>query len=86
MAKLEGSLMDKRILEAGMLVQLNPEKTTNPMFASCIMVITEPKVWGAQGYVQALGKNGNHGGQAYYRASWDEMELVGHAEWTVAYT
>jgi hypothetical protein len=68
-------------LAAGMVVQLDPEKTKNPMFGGCMMVITEPKSFGAQGYVQALGENGGPGGQAYYRASWDEMELVGAAVW-----
>jgi len=73
----------KTHLEAGMLVQLSPETVGNPMFAGCIMVVTEPKVWGAQGYVQALGEDGKPGGQAYYRARWEEMELVGNAEWVI---
>lgn len=67
-------------LKVGQLVQLNPEIVKNKMFAACIMVVTEPKSFGAQGYVQALGENGNPGGQAYYRASWDEMEPVGQVE------
>jgi hypothetical protein len=54
------------------------------MFAGCIMIVTEPKLWGAQGYVQALGTNGERDGQAYYRAKWDEMEVVGKAEWTIS--
>ena len=53
------------------------------MFAGCIMVITELKAWGVQGYVQALGENGKPGGQAYYRAKWDEIELVGNVEWMI---
>lgn len=73
--------MDKRILDVGQLVQLNPETVSNPMFAACIMVVTEPKPWGAQGYVQALGEDGKPGGQAYYRAKWDEMEEVGFSQW-----
>ena len=68
-------------LRIGHLVQLNPETVKNKMFTACIMVITEVKPWGAQGYVQALGESGQPGGQAYYRARWDEMELVGIAEW-----
>ena len=56
------------------VVQLNPEKTKNRMFAGCFFVITEPKEWGAQGYVQALGENNEIGGQAYYRATHDEIE------------
>jgi hypothetical protein len=74
--------MQKQELKEGHLVQLNPDLVGNKAFAACIMVITEPKEWGAQGYVQALGeKNGEPGGQAYYRAQWQEMELVGFAEW-----
>ncbi len=68
-------------LKEGMLVQLNPETVGNKMFAGCIMTITEPKGFGAQGFVQALGKNGEPGGRAYYRATFEEMEIVGIAEW-----
>lgn len=65
------------------IVQLNPETVRNKMFTACFMVITEIKSWGAQGYVQALGENGNPGGQAYYRANWDEIVKVGCAEWII---
>jgi hypothetical protein len=71
-------------LKPGDVVQLSPESVGNRMFAACLMVVTEPKSWGAQGYVQALGIDGNAGGQAYYRAKWDEMEYVGTAEWVIA--
>lgn len=73
--------MKERKLEIGDLVQLNPELVGNKMFGGCIMVVTAPKGWGAQGYVQSLGENGGVGGQAYYRAKWEEMEFVGCAEW-----
>lgn len=76
--------MNPRELKKGMLVQLSPETVRNPMFTACIMVVTEPKSWGAQGYVQALGEDGRPGGQAYYRAKWKEMEIVGQAEWVSA--
>lgn len=70
-------------LNAGDVVQLNPETCRNPMFGGCMMTVTEPKSWGAQGYVQGLGENGKMGGQAYYRANWDEMEFVGNAVFIV---
>ena len=73
--------MKQQGLTKGQLVQLNPETVRNKMFAACIMVVTEPKSFGAQGYVQGLGENGDPGGQAYYRATWEEMEIVGSAEW-----
>lgn len=73
---------DERTLEPGDVVQLGPN-VGNPMFAYCFMVVTEPKSFGAQGYVQMTGENGQPGGQAYYRAKWDEMHYVGKAEWMV---
>ena len=69
--------MDKRDLVKGEIVQLSPETCKNPMFRGCLMIVSEPKAFGAQGYVQALGKNQEPGGQAFYRAGWDEMEFTG---------
>jgi hypothetical protein len=71
-------------LEVGDLVQLSPDDCENRMLAGCIMVVTEPKSFGAQGYIQVTGENGQPGGLAYYRAQFAEMELVGHAEWLAA--
>ena len=73
-------------LLAGDIVQLHPEKCRNPMFAACLMVVTEPRSWGAQGYVQGLGDNGKREvGQAYYRATWEEMEATGgKAPWVAS--
>lgn len=65
------------------VVQIDPNTTANPMFAGCFMVITELKSWGAQGYVQALGNNGEPGGQAYYLAKWEEMHYIGTAEFVL---
>lgn len=71
-------------LEPGDLVQLNPDAVANKMLTGCIMVVTERKDFGAMGYIQCTGENGQPGGQAYYRPAWAEMELVGHAEWVAA--
>lgn len=73
--------MKQQCLAKGQLVQLNPETVKNKMFAACIMVVTEWKPFGAQGYVQGLGENCEPGGQAYYRATWEEMDLVGSVKW-----
>lgn len=72
-------------MKLGDIVHLNPVTCNNPMFAGCLMVVTEVKTWGAQGYVQALGANGKPGGQAYYRAKWIEFEPTeGTAIWMPA--
>ena len=75
--------MEKRELKHGDVVQLGPT-TANTMFVYCFMTVTEPKSWGAQGFVQALGENGEQGGRAYYRAKFEDMEFVGHAVWAPA--
>ena len=70
----------------GEIVQLHPDRTRNRAFAGCLFVVTEPKTFGAMGYVQALGATRDDaGGQAYYRATWDEIEITGgHAPWVIA--
>lgn len=70
-------------LKEGDIVQINPECGTNSMFGGCLMVVTEPKSWGAQGYVQALGQDGKIGGQAYIRLKSSEFERTGgRVVWT----
>ncbi len=77
-------MTERRTLTVGEIVQLNPFKCRNKMFAGCFMVVTEPKTWGAQGYVQGLGTDGEPAGQAYYRAKWEEMDFTGgYAEYVV---
>jgi len=76
--------MDKGTkLEFGEIVQLSPETCRNKMLAGCLMVVTETDLaFGAQGYVNSLGRDGQLGGKAYYRANWDEMDKTGGlVEW-----
>lgn len=71
-------------VQPGDIVQLDPEKTKNKAFAACLMIVTEVKSWGVQGYVQALGTAGEIGGQAYYRAEFGTFEVTGgRAPWIV---
>ena len=76
--------MTPRDLVIWEIVQLSPETGSNPMFFGCLMVVSEPKPWGAQGYVQSLGQDEKPGGQAYYRVKWDDMEPTGGmAAWVI---
>lgn len=75
--------MDPRVLNPGDAVQLSPE-VCNRAFAGCVMIVTEPKSWGAIGYVQICGDTRDAPGpQAYYRAEWSEMEYIGRAAWII---
>lgn len=75
--------MEKQELRKGCIVQLNPRTVSNPMLAGCMMVVTETMPFGAKGYIQKTGIDEKQGNQAYYRAGWEEMELVGLALWIV---
>lgn len=74
--------MTPRELEPGDVVQINPDTVGNKAFAACMLVVTEPKSFGCQGYVQVLGETQDKpGGLAYMRLRWDEMEFIGRAQW-----
>lgn len=64
-------------LAVGDIVQMNPETVGNKAFAGAMMVVTEVRAWGVQGYVQVLGTRESIGGLAYYRAQFDEFKRTG---------
>jgi len=71
--------MQKRDLQVGDVVQLAPGPDT--FFGGCFMQVTEPKSWGAQGFVCIPEERGSPPGQAFFRAKFEDMEYVGKAEW-----
>lgn len=72
--------MKPRELERGDVVQL--DDTHNERFAACLMIVTEPKPWGAQGCV--IGPDAPRSAQFYVRVEWEHMEYVGRATWMPA--
>lgn len=76
--------MEPRELTVGEIVQIDPEYRdgrSGQWFGGCLMVVTEPKPWGAMGYVQNAGQEG----QAFYRCNWANMEPTGGmAQWIPA--
>lgn len=58
------------MIDVGDIVQVDPAKET---FGCCLVVVTEAKPWGVQGYVQNAGQPG----QAYIRLRHGEFELTG---------
>jgi len=66
------------IIEIGDIVQVNPDKE---MFGACMVVVTEVKSWGIQGYVQSAGVQG----QQYIRLKFEDIEPTrGKAVWIAA--
>ena len=67
--------MSKEAIRAGDIVQVAPEKE---VFGGCMVVVTEVRSWGVQGYVQNAGQDG----LAYIRLKFDDFELTGgKAQW-----
>jgi len=74
------NLMEPTVLRVGDVVQINPA-TKNCFFPACLMVVTESRRWGAQGYIMMPHSRTEPPGLAFFRARWEEMEFVGHAVW-----
>lgn len=72
--------MISRTLEIGDILQINTEHEGYPGF---FLVVTEPKSWGAQGYLlhsrnfEAV----RYQGRAFLRVKFEEVEYCGHVEW-----
>jgi hypothetical protein len=65
-----------RSLEPGDIVQVNPACShgrTGQWFNGCLVVVSEVKPWGVQGYVQNAGQPG----QAYIRLRTEDFEPTG---------
>lgn len=66
-----------------MTIQINDIVQVNPayeVFGACMVVVTEVKSWGIQGYVQSAGVPG----QQYIRLKTEDFEPTGgKAQWVV---
>lgn len=71
--------MQPRALQVGDVVQLAP--SAEHAFGGCFVFVTDPKVWGMQGFVAVPVERGKPPGEAYIRAKWEDMEYVGVAAW-----
>ncbi len=70
-------MRDPRI-KVGSVVQLN-ETASSPCYVSCLLVVTEIKSFGVQGYVAIPGDCEFPAGQAYLRPKWEAIEYIGEA-------
>lgn len=73
--------MEKTDLEIGDVVQISPE-SQNP-YSGMLLVVTEPKSWGCQGYLLHTGDfpATRYKDKAYLRVKWEDMEYVGKMQW-----
>ena len=71
--------MEKTDLEVGDVVQLRPEHK----FGGMLVVVTEPKEWGCQGYLmsQFNFEAVRFQGVAYVLPKFEDFEYVGKIQW-----
>lgn len=67
-------------LEIGSVVQVSPS-LSDSFFPACFMTVTEVRHWGVQGYVMVPESRTVSPSVAYYRALWEDIELVGRSAW-----
>jgi hypothetical protein len=75
--------VEARELQVGDVVQISPD-LPDCFFGGCFLLVTEPKPWGAQGFVAMPQNRGELPGRAYFRCKWADMEYVGPAAWIPA--
>lgn len=66
--------MDNLRLKLGDVVQLN--ENNEPCWVGCFMMVTELKSWGVQGFVSIPKNKTDPALRAYYRAEWQQMEML----------
>lgn len=72
--------MDTQKLEVGDILQISP---TYDRFGGMLLVVTDPKEWGAQGYLMACYNFDavRYAEKAYLRVKFEDMEYVGRLKW-----
>ena len=74
--------MNPMELRIGDVMQISPEgHQAEGFFAGCLMIVTEPKSFGCQGFVAIPGERGTIPNRAYCRIPFDDMEPIGRAAW-----
>lgn len=75
--------MESRHLKIGDVVQINPEN--NEVWGGMLVVVTEPKEWGCQGYLMShddfLAIRVKKTGKAFVRVNFENIEFVGSLFW-----
>lgn len=70
-------------VSVGDIVQVNPKTAEDLMFVGCLVVVTEVKSWGIQGYVPVPTSRDEAPGLAFVRLAADKFVRVGAVEWMI---
>ena len=75
--------MEKRELKVGDILQINPDSSPGQHYGAMLLIVTDPKVWGAQGvlYSPVNFEATRFEGRAYLRVVFEDVEFCGNMEW-----
>lgn len=68
---------DQRIA-VGSVVQLN-ERASDECYIGCLLIVTEVRSWGVQGFIPVPHERGKPAGHVFLRPKWEALEWVGTA-------
>jgi len=70
-------------LDPGDVVQIDPVKVDDPAVRGCLMIVRKAEAWGVIGAipVPTFEEGDEHVRLLIYRATWDQIEVVGRAAW-----
>lgn len=75
--------MENRELKIGDVLQINPEN--NEVWGGFLVVVTEPRKWGCQGYLMSHDAFNavriKKTGKAFVRVKFEDVEFVGSLPW-----
>lgn len=74
--------MEKRELCIGDVIQIDPN-FEGCFFKGAFMLVTDPKPWGAVGFVACQFTRPSLPEHAYFRVTWEHMAYIGHAAWVL---
>jgi len=66
------------LIKVGDVMQIDPAH--DEVFGGCLLIVTEVKSWGVQGYVDIPAPKDERG-LAFYRCKYENCALVGPAMW-----
>jgi len=72
-------------LAPGDVVQLSPTVVDDPAVRGCLMIVRDVKPWGVIGAIPVPAVHdseiGEHVALLLYRATWEQIEIVGRVAW-----
>lgn len=72
-----------RFVHVGDVLQIN-EHASDPCYVGCLLIVSEIKSWGVQGFIPVPSRTGVPAANVWLRPKWEALERIGAAVLTPA--